>query len=246
VKLVRNDGTGAIDALTLGTGLDPTLSEGQHWFGRALLSKGENPAALARLRRAVEQEPGNAVYQLHLGIALEKTNAPEEAADTYKVAAAADPKFTEPVERLGLLYSGHGNCKIAMPFFEKAMAIAPRVSRFKVELADCRLKERRGAEAIKLYREVLKSDPAEVTVPYKLARALHETQGAAAAQPWYEKAATAEKRNPMPRYYLGYLYKEKGAKARAVAEFKAYLALKPDADDTDDIRREIEDLGGTP
>ena len=93
---------------------------------------------------------------------------------------------------------------------------------------------------------MLKADPGEASVPYKLARALHETQGAAAALPWYEKAATAEKGNPMPHYYLGYAYKEQGAKTRAVSEFKAYLALKPDADDKDDIRREIEDLGGTP
>jgi predicted Zn-dependent protease len=246
VKLLRNDLTGAIDALTVGTGLDPNLPEGQHWLGRALLAKGEGPTALARLRRAVEQDPKNALFQLHLGIALERTNAPVEAVEIYGLAAAADPKFTEPVERLGLLYAGNGNCVTAMPFFEKAMVIDPRTSRFKVELADCRLRERRGADAIKLYREVLKSDPAEVTVPYKLARALHETKGAAAAQPWYEKAAAAEKANPMPHYYLGYAYKEKGLRARAVTEFKAYLSLKPDADDRDDIRREIEDMGGTP
>ncbi len=246
VKLLRGDVTGGLDALTLGTGLDPNLAEGQHWLGRALLAKGENPAALARLRRAVEQEPGNAAYQLHLGIALEKTNALDEAVETYKLSAASDPRFAEPLERLGLLYAGHDNCRDATPYFEKAMAIAPRTSRFKVELADCRRKERKGAEAIKLYREVLKADPGEASVPYKLARALHETQGAAAAQPWYEKAATAEKDNPMPHYYLGYAYKERGARSRAVSEFKAYLALRPDADDKDDIRREIEDLGGTP
>ena len=93
---------------------------------------------------------------------------------------------------------------------------------------------------------MLKSDPAEVSVLYKLARALHETKGAAAALPWYEKAAVADKANPMPHYYLGHLYKEKGARARSVTEFKAYLVLKPDADDADDVRREIEDLGGTP
>lgn len=246
VKLLRNDVGGALDALMLGTGLDTSLAEGQHWLGRALLAKGENPAALARLRRSVELEPSNAVYQLHLGIALERTNAPADAVETYKLAAAADPRFTEPVERLGLLYAGLGNCATAMPFFEKAMTIDPRAPRFKVELADCRLKERKGAAAIKLYRDVLKADPSEVTVLYKLARALHETQGATAAMPWYEKAAAAEKGNPMPHYYLGYLHKEKGAKARAVAEFKAYLALRPDADDKDDIRREVEDLGGTP
>jgi tetratricopeptide (TPR) repeat protein len=246
VKLLRKDVDGANEALTTGTGIDPNLAEGQHWFGRALLAKGETPAALARLRKAVELEPGSAPYQLHLGIALERTNAPGEAVELYTAAAAADPKYTEPLERLGLLYASLGDCQTASPYFEKALAIEPRVSRFKVELADCRLKDRKGAAAIKLYREVLKADPAEVSVPYKLARALHETQGAAAAQPWYEKAAAVEKDNAMPHYYLGYAYKEKGARARAVAEFKAYLALKPDADDKDDIRREIEDLGGTP
>ncbi len=246
VKLLRSDVAGALEALTTGTVLDSSLAEGQHWLGRALLAKGENPGALARLRNAVELEPKNAVYRLHLGIALEKTNSSAEAVDVYKEAAAADPKFVDPLERLGLLYASAGNCPEAVPFFEKALAIAPRTSRLKLEVADCRLKERKGAEALRLYREVLKADPAEVSVLYKLARALHETQGAAAALPWYEKAAAGDKQNAMPHYYLGYLSKEKGARARAVTEFKAYLALRPDADDKEDIRREIEDLGGTP
>jgi tetratricopeptide (TPR) repeat protein len=93
---------------------------------------------------------------------------------------------------------------------------------------------------------VLKEDPATVQVLYKLARALHETQGLPAALPWYERAAKEEAGNAMPHYYLGYAFKERGAKARAVQEFKAYLAAKPDADDKGDIVREIEDLGGTP
>ena len=49
----------------------------------------------------------------------------------------------------------------------------------------------------------------------------------------------------MPHYYLGYLYKERGEKRRAIEAFKAFLALKPDADERKDIEAEIEDLGGT-
>ena len=64
--------------------------------------------------------------------------------------------------------------------------------------------------------------------------------------PWYEKAAAVEKGNPMPHYYLGYAYKERGAKARAVQAFKTYLAVKPDAEDRADVEREIEYLGGKP
>ena len=243
VKLLRGDVAGANDALALGTGLDPRLAEGQHWLGRALLARGENPTGLARLRRAVELDPKNAVYQLHVGIGLERTNAPGEAVEAYLAAAAIDPKFTDPLERLGLLYAGNGNCQSAIPYFEKALTISPRATRFKLELADCRLALRKGAEAVRLYREVLKADPAGVAVLYKLARAIHETQGVAQALPWYEKAAAQDKTNAMPHYYLGYAHKEKGARARAISEFKAYLALKPDADDKDDIRREIRGLG---
>jgi tetratricopeptide (TPR) repeat protein len=177
VKLLRDDATGALEALTIGTGLDPTLAEGQHWLGRALLAKGENPGALARLRRAVEQEPANAVYRLHLGIALERTNAAGEAVEVYKESAAADPKFTEPLERLGLLYTAAGNCPEAVPWFEKALAIAPKVSRFKLSLADCRLKERKGAEALRLYREVLKADPAEVDDKEDIRREIEDLGG---------------------------------------------------------------------
>jgi cytochrome c-type biogenesis protein CcmH/NrfG len=64
------------------------------------------------------------------------------------------------------------------------------------------------------------------------------------ALPWYERAARVEGANPMPHYYLGYLYKERGQKAKAVAEFRRFLELKPDADERKDIEAEIEDLGG--
>ena len=50
----------------------------------------------------------------------------------------------------------------------------------------------------------------------------------------------------MPHYYLGFAYKERGQRAKAVDSFRSYLRAKPDADDRKDIEREIEDLGGSP
>jgi cytochrome c-type biogenesis protein CcmH/NrfG len=93
-----------------------------------------------------------------------------------------------------------------------------------------------------IFREVLRADPREVQVVYRLARAVHESESARAALPLYERAAREDGQNPMPHYYLGYLYKEKSQRARAVQEFRRYLALKPDADEKKDILAEIEDL----
>ena len=78
---------------------------------------------------------------------------------------------------------------------------------------------------------------------YRIARAVHDSQGEGPAVPWYERAAKDDRENPMPHYYLGYLYKEKNQRARAVQEFRRYLSLKPDADEKKDILAEIEDLG---
>jgi tetratricopeptide (TPR) repeat protein len=77
-----------------------------------------------------------------------------------------------------------------------------------------------------------------------MARAIHESTGVKDAFPWYERAVREEPENPMPYYFLGFAYKDRGQKAKAVHLFKQYLVKRPDAEDKKDILQEIEDLGG--
>jgi cytochrome c-type biogenesis protein CcmH/NrfG len=77
-----------------------------------------------------------------------------------------------------------------------------------------------------------------------MARAIHESSGVKDAIPWYERAVREEPENPMPYYYLGFAYKDRGQRTKAVQQFKQYLAKRPDAEDRKDIEAEIEDLGG--
>ena len=100
----------------------------------------------------------------------------------------------------------------------------------------------RQPEAVRTYRAVLQSHPKEVALHYKIARALHDSSGMRAALPWYERAAKLDPANAMSHYYLGFAYKDQRQRARAVEEFRAYLAKRPDAEDRIDIEREIEDL----
>jgi predicted Zn finger-like uncharacterized protein len=245
VKLERGeDVDGAVQRLTAASNEDPRSAEIRQWLGRALLRKGENPGAISQLRKAVELEPTSARHRVHLGIALERSGALVEAVEEYRGAAAADPKFAEAHERLGLLFAGNGRFDEAAAAYEKAIAAEPRTWRLRIALADCRAKLGKYDDAVRGYREVMRADPSAVAVVYKLARALHQGEGAKVALPWYERAARVESTNPMTHYYLGYLYKERGQKAKAVAEFRRFLELKPDADEKRDIEVEIEDLGG--
>jgi tetratricopeptide (TPR) repeat protein len=246
VRLERGDAVAGSKEIEAGSNMAPDLAEGHHWLGRTLLARGEAPGALAQLKRSVDMSPGNATYLMHLAVAQERTSMLMDAVETYQKAIAADPNLLEAQERFGLLYAGNDRCDLASPIFEKALKLAPTLSRLKLDLADCRLRTRRPAEAVRLYQEVADADPKQPGVHYRLARAIHETKGMGTALGYYEKAAAAEKDNPMPFLYLGYAYKERGAKAKAVQAFKSYLSIKADAEDRADIVREIEDLGGTP
>lgn len=244
VKLERDDVDGAVMRLTAASNEDPKLAEARRWLGRALLRKNETPGAIAQLRKAVELEPRNPENQLHLGSALERSGALVEAIEAYRAATALDPKYVDAWERMGNLYAANGHHEDAIRAYERAIAAAPRLSRLRLALGESKMKLGKNAEAAKIFRDVLKSDPSAVQALYRLARALHESEGARAALPYYERAAREDARNPMPHYYLGYLYKEKNLRVRAIQEFRKYLELRPDAEEKKDVESEIDDLGG--
>lgn len=244
VELEQKQLEAALKDLGQATDADPGSAEAQFWYGRALLARNDTGQAVERLKRAVDLDPQNALHHLHLGIAREQAGALPEARDAYLAAVARDPRLTEGWERLGLLLVSQGLFAEAVPNFEKALSTSPRNQRFRVAIGDCKERLGKHAEAIRAYREALKGDPSQVGLYYRIARAIHEGFGAREALPWYERAAREDRKNAMPHYYLGHAYKERRQRSRAIQEFRAYLKLRPDADDRKDIEQEIEDLGG--
>ncbi|HYQ80304.1 MAG TPA: tetratricopeptide repeat protein, partial [Anaeromyxobacteraceae bacterium] len=244
VELESGHAEAAVAHLEAAVNMDGALGEARGWLGRALLARGEGVRAVDELRTAVRLEPDSADHHLWLGAALEATNAPAEAEEEYRTAQAKDPRRIEPLERLAALKAAQGRCQDGIPDLERALKVAPREQRLRVAMGDCLRKLGKNAEAIRLYREALKADPRQKALYYKIGRAIHDGRGGREALPWYERAAREEPQNAMTFYYLGYLYKERGQRQKAVQAFRAYLKLKPDAEERKDVQQEIEDLGG--
>jgi tetratricopeptide (TPR) repeat protein len=245
VLFERGEIDGAVQRLTAAVGEDANLTEAHLWLGRALLRKGETPGAITEFQKAVTLQPKSPENHVALGLAFERSGSLGEALDAYRAAAGADPKYAEAFERLGALYFTNGRFEDAAAAYEKAVAAAPRTTRNRIALGDARAKLGRHDVAIRIFKDVMKLDPTAVEVVYRLARSVHESEGARAAMPLYERAAREDRKNPMPHYFLGYMYKDRAQKQRAVAEFKRFLELKPDADEKKDIEAEIEDLGAS-
>lgn len=244
VELEAGQVDAAVNDLLAASNLDLTSAEVHFWLGRALLAKGEAGQAVDELKRACERNRDNATYHLYFGMALERGGTTLEAMEEYKLAIAKDPKLVEGYERLGQLLVSQNRCEEAIQQFDKVLALSPNLYRVRVAVGDCHQKTGKHAEAIAVYREVLKADPSQVGMYYRIGRSVHELSGPRQATSWYERASREDAANPMPHYYLGFYYKERGLKAKAIQEFKAYLKAKPDADDRKDVEREIEYLGG--
>ncbi|WP_152643391.1 tetratricopeptide repeat protein, partial [Anaeromyxobacter sp. PSR-1] len=244
VKLERGDAEAAVKLLGAATTEAPGAADAQLWLGRALLARGETPAALVRLRKAVDLSPAAPEPRLQLGQALERSGALQEAIEAYQAAAAAAPALPDPHERMALLYTANGRCDLALAPLARAIELAPRATRLRVELGECQGKLGKHAEAVRTLRAAQRADPAAGQVLYPLAREVHQAEGVRAALPLYERAVREDPKNAMPHYFLGYAYKERGQRERAVQAFRAFLALKPDAPERRDIEAEIEDLGG--
>ena len=216
VKLERGDVDGAVQRLTSAVAEAPQTRRG---------------AAVARSRAPREgRDPGGAVEAPPRGRARPRDRGPPppprrraRAGERARGGARGVPRRREGRPAAGrasraasaLLFAANGRCDAAVPAYEKAIAVAPRLARLRVALGDCQLRIGKAEDAAKAFRDVLRADPNAVPVLYRLGRALHEAEGERAALPWYERAAREEKDNPMPHYYLGYLYKERGEKRRA-------------------------------
>jgi predicted Zn finger-like uncharacterized protein len=244
VELESKEIDAAVADLLAASNLELRSAEIRDLYGRALLAKGEVTQALEQLQKAVDLDPKSSLYQLHLGMAHERASNVSEAIDAYRAAIGLAPTELEPYRALASLYAVRDRCADALPLLERAMAMAGGERQLRVDAADCKMKLGRPGEAIAMYKSALNTTPRIPGLSYKIARAVHESAGAKAAFPWYERAAHESPGDAMPHYYLGFAYKERGQRARAVAQFRAYLRAKPDAYDRKDIEREIEDLGG--
>ena len=75
-----------------------------------------------------------------------------------------------------------------------------------------------------------------------MGRVYQDLEKRSQAVKYYLKAVKYDPKDPMPHYYLGYVYKAYGHNKKAINEFRMYLQLRPDAPDADEVKEEIEYL----
>jgi tetratricopeptide (TPR) repeat protein len=129
-----------------------------HDLGLACLECGLLGEAVTALRNSIAADPGFQDSHLRLGIALEAAGAVDDALGAYHRAAQLKP-LAEASYRLANLFENLGHRDRAIETFRRAATSAPGTILGRIAMARALLVEDRDAEAEKVLRRVLSTEP---------------------------------------------------------------------------------------
>jgi tetratricopeptide (TPR) repeat protein len=129
-----------------------------HDFGLACLECSRIGEAITALRNSIAADPGFQDSHLRLGIALEMSGEVSEALRAYHRAAELQPS-SEASYRLGNLLDNLGYGDRAIETFRRAASAASGTTLGRMAMARALLLENRDAEAEKVLRRVLRTEP---------------------------------------------------------------------------------------
>ena len=207
----------------------PSFAPGWLAASQLALAQGDAVSALDAVDKAVEQEPEAASYRLHRAqclLAVQRRPEALEAAAAAERCGAPDPGV---LDAAGTLYSYAGDQRRALGAYDRAVALAPGVARFRYNRASVRrfLGDLEGAEAD--YDRVIALNPGDYEAYYNRSELRVQTAArnhvaeleALAAQPFAEWRGEVQ-----IRYALAKEYEDLGAHAEGFEHLRRGAGLR--------------------
>ena len=147
--------------------------------------------ARERSEAAIEQEPEYALARVALGAMLQRMGEYESAATVLEAALALAPSRPVALEAyrvLGELFDGQGRPEAAARHWQGALDIFPHDAEALERLGSLRLREKRYADALALYRRLVEATPFVAQAHLHLGATLHRLGRLAEALPALDRA----------------------------------------------------------
>lgn len=183
-------------------------------------------------RKALALNPSMPGLRLNLGLALFKSGALRDAADTFTPLLKSQPDSSPEALRLttliGLARYGSGDYAAAVPYLRKAMASEPQNLPFRLALAHSCLWSKQYQCVLDVYHEILLLNAESAEADMLAGEALDEMKDKAGAAQQFRAAVKADPKEPNVHFGLGYLLWGLLQFDEAIQEFQAELANNPD------------------
>jgi len=137
----------------------PEHADSVHLLGVIALQTGHLEPALGLVQRAVDLQPGGAIYRSNLGQVLEQLGRLDEAESAYRSAISLDAECVEAMNNLGRLLQGQDHLTEAESLFRAAIELSPEYAEPHTNIGNL-LKDRGDVDgAVAAFRRAIELRP---------------------------------------------------------------------------------------
>jgi predicted Zn finger-like uncharacterized protein len=222
--------------------LNDRQGEALYFLARALAGRKNLGEAVDLMKRAVEIEPDNPDYLYHLGLIYERGQQVRDAIVSFTRAIERGNRTADAHEHLGMNLMVENRFPEAVKAFKKAAELDPKRTRIWGLVGDAEQQAGDLDGAIRDFQRALAQNPSLPSVWTKLGIAYKDkdcrgcrTKAVDALQ----RAIRVDPGDALAHHELGYMFKDDGRRRDAIAEFRRYLDLRPDAGDSASVLDDI-------
>lgn len=233
----------ALETLREAARLQPENAEVAVNLGSSWRALGDAARAESEFRRAIALNPRTATAWNDLGSLALSRGDTTAAVEALERAVAVDPGFALYHVNLGDALMASGRKSEALAEFEKAAAIDGEIPEVRRGLGEVAMARDDIAAAEREFRRAAGGDPPSARAANFLGFILSRRGDAAGAAGWYERAVALDPTLADAYRSLGLIEASAlGQPVRALEHFRKSLALAPNQENVEDLRRWIGDL----
>jgi arylsulfatase A-like enzyme/tetratricopeptide (TPR) repeat protein len=226
-RIVSDDYAGAARALESALREDPRMPQALLMLGTAYSEMGRVAEAKARFDLVLQDDPGSVQALVGMAGLLMQEGRDDDVIALSKRTLALDERNAQAHTLLGEVYAGRREPDQALPHFEKAVAIQPKLTRNRLNLAGCLIEVKQYGRAEALLKEVVAAHPRFPLAHFNLGL-VHEEQGRLAeARAAYAAEVAAYPQEFKARFNLGKVLFALGDGAGSLAQLREVVRLAP-------------------
>jgi Flp pilus assembly protein TadD len=174
------------------------------------------------------ESPGRlAVAYYNRGYAAHRLNDSDRAMADYKAAIDADPKYTDPKQKLALLAVSKGENALALPLFDELVKLKPDDAQLHYDRAAALIGLEEYDRAIAAYDEAIRLKPNFSLAYNNRAYARFKQRSYEEALVDVDKAIEIDASNAYAYDTRGHIYEAMGRREDAIKDLKRALEIQP-------------------
>lgn len=206
---------------------NPRHVEALHSVGVILAQQKNFSKAIDYLKKAIQYEPTEPTFQLHLANVLKMQGLYNQACEVLKKTIELHPEYVPAFNNLGTVYYAKGCIDDAIRFYRIAIAKEPNYADAYYNLSIALLKRNEAAEAIQLLQKLLEHVPDHFAAHFHIACAYMQQEQFDHAIQTFLVIETSHPHHVETQTNLATCYLKKGSFDKAKIHYLKAIELDP-------------------